>query len=234
MPTSPATFNNIIESVLGRSAEVVDVAAPAPGLIEIVLQSPPPAGGWRPGHEVQFRVTPTLSRRYTVNAVRGRVEDEVSILVTTEADGPGARWMRELRVGARVSVLSGRHRALREVGQQRLYLGDSSALGTLDAYASGGAGAIVALEVHPAAVASLSKRWPRYSFLPATGEPGGILKAWLEVSHHEGVLARVDGALLLGHAQSIQQQRRFLVEHLELPRRAITTRPYWADGKHGL
>lgn len=234
MPKSPAAFNNIIDSLLGRTAEVFAVSAPAPGHVEIALQSPPPTGGWQPGHEVQFRVTPTLSRRYTVNAVHGRDGDEISILAATDAEGPGTRWIRELRVGADVSVLSGRHRALREVGHQRLYLGDGSALGALDAYSSGSRAAVVALEVHPAAVAPLSERWPHYCFLPATRQPGGALKDWLERSHHEGTLADIDGALLLGHAQSIQQQRHILVERLAIPRQAITTRPYWADGKHGL
>ncbi|WP_410655036.1 hypothetical protein [Amycolatopsis sp. lyj-112] len=40
--------------------------------------------------------------------------------------------------------------------------------------------------------------------------------------------------MLLGHAQSIQDQRRVLVDRRVLPRRAITTRPYWATGKEGL
>jgi NADPH-dependent ferric siderophore reductase len=234
MPKSPAAFNNIIESLMGRTAHVVDVSAPASGLIEITLQSPPPSGGWQPGHEIQFRVTPTLSRRYTVNAVHGPDGDEISILVATDADGPGTRWIRELRVGAAVPVLCGRHHALREVGYQRLYLGDSSALGTLDAYAARSRVAVVALEVHPAAVAQLSERWPHYCFLPATRQPGEALNAWLELSHHEGALTHLDGALLLGHAQSIQQQRKILVDGLALPRQTITTRPYWADGKHGL
>lgn len=234
MPTSPAAFNNFIESLMGRPAHVVDVSLPAPGYIEIALHSPPPAGGWQPGHEVQFRVTPTLSRRYTVNAVHGRDGDEISILVATEAEGPGTRWIRDLRVGAAVSVLSGRHRALRQIGHQRLYLGDSCTLGALDAYASSSPVAIVVLEVLPAAVAPLSERWPNYRFLPATAQPGGALTNWLELSHDEGILANLDGALLLGHAQSIQQQRNILVERLALPRQAITTRPYWADGKQGL
>ncbi|MFF4551060.1 hypothetical protein [Streptomyces sp. NPDC001435] len=44
----------------------------------------------------------------------------------------------------------------------------------------------------------------------------------------------LDSALLLGHAQSIQGQRRVLIDSQVLARRAITTRPYWADGREGL
>jgi NADPH-dependent ferric siderophore reductase len=40
--------------------------------------------------------------------------------------------------------------------------------------------------------------------------------------------------VLLGHAQSIQRQRRALIDSAGLPRPAITVKAYWADGKEGL
>ena len=39
---------------------------------------------------------------------------------------------------------------------------------------------------------------------------------------------------LAGHGQSIQRQRKVLIERAGLERRTISTQPYWATGKSGL
>ncbi|RDG37198.1 SIP domain-containing protein [Streptomyces corynorhini] len=234
MPQAPAVIGNLVESALGRPARVLDVRRPAPGFIEWELHAAAPPGGWRPGHEVQFRVAPTLGRRYTVRTVGGPDLERIGILAATDASGPGTEWIRRLRAGDRMTLLAGRHRPLRETGTRRLYLGDGCALGTIDAYVQDGAGHVVAVEVPADSVAALAARRPRYHFLPATGAPGDALRSWLERAVGDDVFAELDGAVLLGHAQSLQQQRRALVDSRNLPRRAITTRPYWATGKEGL
>ncbi|GAA1010805.1 hypothetical protein Aple_066140 [Acrocarpospora pleiomorpha] len=232
MPQAPAVIGNLVESTLGRPARVLNVDEPAAGFLELELRAASPPGGWRPGHEIQFRVAPTLGRRYTVRTVGGPDAERIGILVATDSAGPGTTWMRRLRAGTEVTVLTGRHRPLRENGTRRLYLGDSSALGTIDAYAQSGDDPVVTVEVPADAVAPLADRWPRYRFLPAADAPGDALQSWLERTDSE--LAGLDGALLLGHAQSIQRQRRTLIDGQILPRRAITTKPYWATGKEGL
>lgn len=239
---------------MGRRARVLDVQRPAPGFLELTLSAESPPGGWHPGHEIQFRVTPTLSRRYTVRTVgepgigtgigigigagtgtdRGADAERIRILADTESQGPGATWVGQLRPGTETVMLAGRHRPLRETGGRRLYLGDGSALGTLDAYARVDEQSLVAIEVPPPAVEALAARWPRYHFLPVTKAPGDALFAWLERAAGEGEFARLDGAMLLGHAQSIQRQRAALVDSRILPRRAVTTKPYWATGKAGI
>jgi NADPH-dependent ferric siderophore reductase len=224
MPRAPIAIGNLAESVLGRRARVIDVHEPAPGFVALTLQAAAPPGGWQPGHEIQFRVTPTLGRRYTVRSVPA--PDLIMILAALDAAGPGTRWIRRLRVGTEVIALAGRHRPLRVNGTRCLYLGDGSALGTIDAYAQ--AESVVAVEVSPSAVAPLAALWPRYCFVPTAD----ALQSWLEDAA-SGV-AGVDGAVLLGHAQSIQRQRRTLIEAKVLPRRAITARPYWSTGKEGL
>ncbi|MEU7144169.1 hypothetical protein ABZ942_32315 [Nocardia sp. NPDC046473] len=74
------------------------------------------------------------------------------------------------------------------------------------------------------ATAPLADRWPQYHFLPAAEAPGDALQTWLEHAIGEGEFTDLDGAVLLGHAQSIQ--RHALIEGQSMPRRAITTRPY--------
>ncbi|MFD6528910.1 hypothetical protein [Streptomyces sp. NPDC060184] len=263
MPQAPALIGKLAESAMGRRARVLDVQRPAPGFLELTLSAEAPPGGWRPGHEIQFRVAPTLSRRYTVRTVggtgtgsrtstgtsgdgnggvsngggstdRGAEAERIGIIAAMESQGPGSTWVGELRAGAETVLLAGRHRALRETGGRRLYLGDGSALGTIDAYAREDEQSLVAIEVPPPAVETLAARWPRYAFLPVAKAPGDALFAWLERAAGEGEFTRLDGAMLLGHAQSIQRQRAALVDSRILPRRAVTTKPYWATGKAGL
>ena len=234
MPQAPALIGSIVASALGRRAHVLGLHKPAPGFLELQLRAAAPPGGWHPGHEIQFRVAPTLGRRYTVRTVSGPDSEHISILAATDASGPGTAWIRRLCPDSRTTVLAGRYRPLRENGIRRLYLGDGCSLGTLDAHAQHSDASIVTVEVPANAVAPLADRWPRYNFLPAAKAPGDALQTWLEHALTGGELTDIDGALLLGHAQSIQRQRRALIDHQNLPRRAVTTRPYWATGRQGL
>ncbi|MFB0620395.1 hypothetical protein [Streptomyces sp. AGS-58] len=234
MPQAPALIGSLVASALGRRAHVLHLREPAPGFLELEMHAVPPPGGWHPGHEIQFRVAPTLGRRYTVRTVNGEDPEHICILAATDAAGPGTACIRGLRAGKRLTVLAGRHRPPRESGTRRLYLGDGCALGALDAYAQSGETPIVAVEVPADAVEIFAGRWPRYHFLPAAQTPGEALQSWLERGIGKGELKDLDGALLLGHAQSIQRQRRVLIDSQVLERRAITTRPYWADGREGL
>ncbi|MGW0482684.1 hypothetical protein [Nonomuraea sp. NPDC003214] len=232
MPQAPTFIGRLAHTVMGRRARALGLAEPAPGFVEVDLRAEAPPGGWQPGHEIQVRATPTQGRRYTVRTVRAHDPEHVTVLAATSADGPGTRWILGLRAGAEFTVLTGRHRPLYLHGTPRLFLGDGCTLGTIDAYA--GTEDLVVVEVPPDAVRPLAGPRPRYRFLPAGPAPGDALQDWLEHAAEDGELARVHGAVLLGHAQSLQRQRRTLVDHGILPRRAITTKPYWATGKRGL
>jgi NADPH-dependent ferric siderophore reductase len=234
MPRSPAFLGNLVDIGLGRRADVLSSTEPAPGFLEIGLRADPPTGGWHPGHEVQFRVTPTEGRRYTVHTVGGEHDDHLGILAATHANGPGTDWLRALRSDARITVLAGRFAPLRGDRAGRLHLGDGSSIGTIDASARTADQALVVVEVPSIAVAPLSGRFAGYRFIASADEPGDALQDWLEDDRHRDALRATRGALLLGHAQSIQRQRRFLVDGRYLERRAITTRPYWATGRRGL
>ncbi|MEV4643138.1 hypothetical protein AB0J80_37960 [Actinoplanes sp. NPDC049548] len=232
MPTAPALVGKLAELALGRRCGVVAVDHVAPGYLQLTLRADPPPGGWQSGHEVQFRVTATKGRRYTVRAVGQTDPDHIHILAVTDAHGPGTAWLSRLRAGETVIALAGRHRPLRGSGPRRLHLGDGSTLGTIDAYTSD-TDSIAVIETRPDAVAALSGRWPRLLFLPATDTPGEAALAWL-IGADPAAFGRADGAVILGHAQTIQRQRRILLDRALFPRQAITARAYWADGKEGL
>jgi NADPH-dependent ferric siderophore reductase len=232
VPTAPTLVGKLAELAVGRRAEVLAVEHVAPGYLELTLRADQPPGGWQPGHEVQFRVTATKGRRYTVRAVGPTDQEHIRILADTEANGPGTTWLGRLRAGDAVTTLAGRHRPLRGSGPRRLYLGDGSTLGTIDAYARD-ADSIGVIETRPDAVAELSRKWPRFLFLAATDTPGGAALVWL-TGAEPAVLGRVDGVVLLGHARTIQRARQVLLDRASFPRRAVTVRPYWADGKEGL
>jgi NADPH-dependent ferric siderophore reductase len=234
MPKSPRIIGNLFESAMGRRAQVLEVHQPAPGFLQIELTAEAPPGGWHPGHEIQFRVAPTLGRRYTVRTTSATTIDQIGILAATEASGPGSTWLQGLRAGQDITLLAGRHRPIPPVGINRLYLGDSCSIGTFDAYTQGDPAPIVVAEVSETALTTLTPRRPQYRFVPRAKSPGDGLQVWLEDALRTGELAHLDGALLLGHARSIQRQRNALVESETMTRRAISTRPYWADGKKGL
>lgn len=234
MPTSPRFIGSLFESAMGRRARVLDVREPAAGLLEVVLSADAPPGGWHPGHEIQFRVSPTLGRRYTVRSTTSTTFDQIEVLASTEAAGPGSAWLQSLRMGQDITVLAGRHRPLPLAGMSRLYLGDGSSLGTIDAYARSDVDPIVAIEVPPDAVDALLTRWPTYHFVARAGAPGDAMQAWLEAAIRAGSLSSITSTVLLGHAQTIQRQRHALVASETQARRNVITKPYWADGKSGL
>jgi NADPH-dependent ferric siderophore reductase len=233
MPKAPVFLTSFRESTYGRPGQVVALRECAPGFVDLRIRAEPPAGGWRPAHEIEFRVAPTLARHYTVS----RVEDDgvIAVLVDMDADGPGTWWVQALRPAAEIVVIATRHRPMSLPGSRRLYLGDGSALGAIDAHATAATERpTVVIEVQPAAVPVLRGQYPGYTFLATTGEPGAVLDDWLTTAIAAGSLAQIDGAVLLGHAQSLQRQRRRLVQTGALSRRSITVKPYWSTGKEGL
>jgi hypothetical protein len=86
--------------------------------------------------------------------------------------------------------------------------------GTIDAYARGGNESVVAVEVPADAVAALAGRWTHCRFVPAAGAPDDALQSWLG----QAAVAGLDGGLLLGHAESIQRQRRARRRRAAAPR----------------
>jgi NADPH-dependent ferric siderophore reductase len=232
MPTFPTLIGRLAETLSGYPAEVLRVAEAAPGFLDIEFHIDGPGGGWQPGHEVQLMATPTEARRYT--AYRVPEPDRIQVLVTLDADGPGTAWIRRLRPGGEVTLVAARHRPLRVHGERTLFLGDGSALGSLDAYSETCQAPRVVVEVPAESIAPLREHWPGFRFLPAETTPGAVTHKWLEDALARDEFGDIDGALLLGHAGSIQQQRRALIAGGVLDRRAITTKPYWATGKKGL
>jgi NADPH-dependent ferric siderophore reductase len=226
-------MGNLIESALGRPAQVLDSIESAPGFLTLVLSVPAPRGGWQPAHEIQFRVTPRDGRRYTVQAVDERKTDRITLLIAPDTGGPGSAWIRHLEIDDQKTALVAPYAPIRQHGTRRLYLGDSSALGTIAALAHD-VDTPVAIEVPAASAPSLARQWPRFRFVPADTAPGDALQRWLQQALDAGELADIDGAVLLGHAQSLQNQRSSLLTHQTVDRRHITTKPYWANGKRGL
>lgn len=214
----PAAF---LESRHGRPAHVVEVRECAPGFLDLRIQAEAPTGGWQPAHEIGFRVAPALVRHYAVS----RVDDEgvIAVLVDTGANGPGTHWIRALRPGEAIMVIIRRHRPLSLPGRRRLYLGDGSALGAIDAHATAATERpTVVIEVQPAAVPRLRGQYPGYTFLAIGEEPGAVVNDWLTSAD----LSEVDGAVLIGHARPLERLRRRLVRSGALGRRSISVRPY--------
>ncbi|MCD5311819.1 hypothetical protein [Kineosporia babensis] len=193
-----------------------------PGLLEIHLAAPPPLRGWRTGHNIQLRVSPSEKRHYTVWRTS---QDEIVLIATTLGTGPGSRWLKNPT--GEVTVVAGPHLPLKQKGIRRLYLGDASTIATVDAYVREAPLHVVGFEVLPYMVEQLTSRWPAYHFFPTGG-----LQHWLENTFEEEV--PLDGAVLLGQAEALQGLRRTVMAHQSVPRQGITTKAFWATSRTGL
>lgn len=116
-------------------------------------------------------------------------------------------------------------------------LGDATvislALAMTERASSEGRDLTVILEVDRADRVATTELLPEATIVNAGAEPGTALDEWLH-----GDFAPAAGPApwyyLAGHGQSIQRQRTWLREALDIDRRRVKTQPYWATGKVGL
>jgi NADPH-dependent ferric siderophore reductase len=144
MPELPAFLANVLEPRFARPAEVTDVDVLAPRLRRVRL-----AGdalrrvSFRPGQEVEFRVSERAFRHYTpasLDAARGTLD----VVFFTHGGGPGSTWASALERGRRVNVLGpGGGFGLRDA-RRHVFLGDETALGAFACMARAASGEIAA------------------------------------------------------------------------------------------
>jgi NADPH-dependent ferric siderophore reductase len=189
---------------------------------------------WVAGQEVEIRVGEREFRHYTpvsYHQERGVME----ILFYLHGKGPGSTWVQTLTCGQKVFVLGPANGAPFIPLPQRtsLLVGDESVLGTVLALRHAQPELFEAvIEVEASDHADLSTLFPALTLLPrADGVAGTSLDLWFQEHDPSQNYERV---YLLGHAQSIQRLRTLLFKRYHWERRRLKTKPYWADGKHGL
>ncbi|WP_067666944.1 siderophore-interacting protein [Nocardia miyunensis] len=234
MPSMPGLLATLTEKSFGHRASIAAIEQISPNFRRVDLRVEPLKSGWKAGQDIQFRIDDNTFRHYSVMAVDD-TGTAISVLFHQGVDGPGSRWAAALSVGDDVIALGMNTPAPKYRGDRHLYLGDGSAVGVIHGLAAtqnANGTASGAVEVPAEDREALAGLLPGIDVLPAEPVPGTAVAEWIEAT--ASTEARYDAASLFGHAQSIQRQRRILLDRTELSKKSITTKPYWATGKVGL
>lgn len=191
-----------------------------------------------PGDSTAFRVSRTDFRHYTparLDTARG----ELTIIVHRHGAGPGEELILGWGLGDAVPVCRWGHKKSfiwSDGDEPMMVVGDATVISLAMAFADRcaleGRDLLAVLEVHPGDVEATRGLVPDAHVLAAGPQPGAALDNWLTINADQ-----VDPgatAYLAGHGQSIQRQRRILLDCTSLDRRQVRTQPYWATGKTGL
>lgn len=231
MPAVPKLLADIFEPRVGRRCHVARV-----DVLDSKLRRVRFAGAalqdlaFRSGQEIEFRVDATAFRHYTPVSY-DPVAGSADVVFYLHDHGPGARWVRELRVEDQALLIGpGGRFTLAAVASTHILLGDESCLGLFGALAAVAPHVTGAVEVEPGC-----EGWPELAGVPLAAVTrttrGAALRAWLDAAK---LVPDHDTAIYLaGHAASITMLRD-LLRARGWARSAIRTKPYWADGKRGL
>jgi ferric-chelate reductase (NADPH) len=193
---------------------------------------------WIPGQKVQFMLGGWVQRTYTPlswDAVSGVTE----LLAFMHGAHPGSDWARTLEVGEPCAIFGPRGSLdLNAVARPAVLFGDETSFGLAHALRytpSGADGVHLLLEVTSAAAAQAA--------LDSIGVSGARLVVRRPADAHLAELERAatelfqshrpQGWVLSGAAPSIACVTKRL-RQLDVPRRQIEAKAYWAPGKVGL
>jgi len=208
------------------------------GLIELVLGS----DDFReativPGDSTAFRTGRTEFRHYTparIDSDRG----ELVIIVHRHGSGPGEELILGWDAGDDVAVCqwgSKKNFRYEDGTNPVLIVGDATVISLVMAFgdrcAAEGRPFSALLEVEPGDVEATRGLVPA-TVVARDGAHGLEAEAWLQ--QHAAEIDPTSTVYLAGHGQSIQRQRRVLLDLTPIDRKGIRTQPYWADGKTGL
>lgn len=206
--------------------------------------------GWTPGQQVRLLLKdPTslrvwLSPRDLRDASRtyslwdydpdaGRYE---LLVLDHDGDGPGARWVRDVRAGDPVMVggPEGKLRA-RVPSAFHLFVGEETAAVCFGAMLRALPAAQPVFGVVQADTADDHLELPRPLVRVERGGAGASPSSVLvDAVRSLGLPKGTGTAYLAGEAKTIQAVRRLLIDERGWSRGAIITKPFWTPGKRGL
>lgn len=234
MPEMPAFLANFLEPKFARPAVVERVEELAPKLRRVrLIGSALGRAAFRPGQEVELRVSERAFRHYTPSAYDVG-SAALELVFYLHGRGPGSSWAESLVEGTHTNVLGPGGGLFLANASTHVLLGDETTLGLFACLArTDPKNCRGAIEVDPANEAYPSLVGLALPSVARTraGDAGSGLLRWLEGAS----LRPSDGThvYLAGHAGTIVRLRAKLLE-LGFSRRQLHARAYWADGKKGL
>jgi NADPH-dependent ferric siderophore reductase len=211
-----------------------------PRMRRISLTGPELTGlSWVPGQQVRVRITEAggmgTLRTYSVWA---HEEDWLELCVLDHGDGPGARWIRGIRVGAEVLfrrpegklVAAGSAAYHLFAGEETASVAFGAMLRSLPASARVYGAIEVAGEADRLPLPRAAELTWRYRGSESAAVSAGLVAAVreLELPAEPGI------AYLAGEARTCQAVRAHLVRERNWPRRSVLIKPFWTPGKRGM
>jgi NADPH-dependent ferric siderophore reductase len=247
-PTSPARPRRIGGRVLNAISVTGEVTAIEPMAADLrririegdeVAQLTP-----APGQQVRVHVSDLLDphswrrpgdilRTYSIWRYDGGLELGV---LDHDTGGPGARWVRELRVGQPVTF--GRPEGafvLQGDAPYHVFAGEETAAVAFGAMLAALPAAVPAYPLIE--VAGPGDRLPMDRDVPwlyRDGRPAAASASLLEAARRLELPREPGAVYLAGEARTVQWLRRHFVSERGWPRPSVHTKPFWAPGKRGL
>jgi NADPH-dependent ferric siderophore reductase len=232
--------NRLLDWMFVRGV-VAGVTEITPRMRKISLAGPAlGALAWVPGQHVRVRIPDgglglgTL-RTYSLWA---RAADWLELCVLNHGDGPGARWVRAVKVGDDVRFRKPEGRlVVAESAPYHVFAGEETAAVAFGAMLRGlapDATVYGAIEVDSAA-----DRLP----LPRADELTWRYRGGGDAAGSDGLVAAVREldlprdpgvAYLAGEARTCQAVRAHLVRDRGWPRRSVLVKPFWTPGRRGM
>jgi NADPH-dependent ferric siderophore reductase len=223
MPTLPVFIADLVEPRFSTPVTVLSASMLGPRLKRVRFSSAAlKRVAFRPGQEIEFRVSPREFRHYTpayFDAANGTLD----VVFFLHGLGPGSAWASALQVGSEANLL-GPGGGVRVRQEPLVLCGDETSLGLFESLSRTLRAHVVVEEALGAVLSSAS-----VTPLGRVGERGTVLAAWAQTAEVPHAATWV----LAGHAGTIQRVRSALIER-GIPRATIVSRPYWASGKRGL
>lgn len=242
MPRMPKWLGDTIETVFSRMitpAHVTGVEYFLPELKKIVMKGDFSKMDFIPGNVIEFRVTDTEFRHYTVSAF-DKEQQTCEMLIYLHDRGVGSKWAQGLKAGDRVGLMGPTSRIKYKNDYDAHFIfGDETSVGLMQFMAQEalwrGHNYYCLAELDEP-----NRRWlealgvtahvVEKSYEPAAegavraiaAQPDGFWKTWNHAAFY-----------LTGRAKSIQAVRKALTAQ-GIAMKNIFTEPYWAEGKKGL
>lgn len=234
MPELPRVLADIFTAPFNRPIQVAKVVDLDEKLRRVHFRGSSLKGlSFRPGQEIEFRVSDTSFRHYTPASLDPEKET-LEVIFFLHGLGPGSAWAKSLQQDQTVNLLGPGGKFCLRPGGRHLFLGDESTLGLFQALQHAAKDKITGILETDAS----QKHWPNLLGLRSLksvqrgAEHGQALLAWVEQhfasQHHDD-----SQYYIVGHAQSVVSLRRAL-KAKGCKRSQIHTKIYWASGKRGL
>ncbi|ANH80482.1 hypothetical protein A8C56_05290 [Niabella ginsenosidivorans] len=242
MPRIPKWLGDTMETVFSRMIIPVEVTGTEylfPDLKRVIMEGDFTKARYAPGNVIEFRVTDTDFRHYTLSAF-DREKGICEMLVYLHGRGVGSNWAATLKVGSRARLMGpGGKIKYKEAATRHFVFGDETSVGLMECITreamKRGHTCYCLAELDP----------PHHSWTHRLGFQAVTVEKDYEPAARYAAesIAAMDAAFwqqwkdaafyITGRAKSIQAVRRVLVQK-GITLKNILTEPYWAEGKTGL